>query len=407
LWLLRGSCVSIRINQHMLRVYRYRLYPTRAQDAALRWTCERLRELYNAALEERRDAYRRQGASLSGYGQMAELKAVREARPEYAGIHVHLLQDAITRLDRAYRAFFRRLKAGERPGFPRFRGRDRYTSFTFKDAKNRNGVRLCATGSRLDLTGIGKVKIKLHRPMEGRLKQVTVALGGDGHWYASMCCSDVPAKPLPEVGASIGIDLGITAFAALSDGTLLANPRYYERTQGRISRAQRVASRRRNKRSNRRHKAVAILRAQHDRLRRTRLDFHHKVALGLVRRFDSIAVEALNIKGLAAGILAKQVHDAAWGQFISILASKAECAGRELIKVDPRGTSQICSECGCEVRKKLSVRVHDCPHCGYVADRDHNAARNVEQRAGHARRGGLINGSPEDPRSPSIAVLGR
>jgi putative transposase len=370
------------------RAYRYRLYPTRAQDERLRWTLERLRELYNASLEERREAYRRQRATLSGYGQMAEIKAVREARSEYAEIHVHLLQDAITRLDRAYRAFFRRLKSGETPGSPRFRGRGRYSSFTFKDAKNRNGVRLCAEGRRLDLTGIGKVKIKLHRPMEGRLKQVTVTLDGDGHWYACMCCEAVPARQLPATDESVGVDVGISTFAALSNGELVANPRHYERVQAKLRRTQRIVARRRNKRSNRRRRAVAVLRAQHARIGRSRLDFHHKVALGLVERFDRIAVEGLNVKGLARGRLAKQVNDAAWGQFISILASKAECAGRELVKVDPRGTSQICSECGEEARKDLSVRIHDCPHCGYVADRDINAARNIH-RLGHSLRGGL------------------
>jgi putative transposase len=390
----------------MLRVYRYRLYPTRAQDERMRWTCERLRELYNAALEERREAYRRQGESLSGYGQMAELKAVREARPEYGGIHVHLLQDVLTRLDRAYRAFFRRLKAGEKPGFPRFRGRGRYTNFTFKDCKTKKHW-LVAGGNRLSLAGIGNIKIKLHRPMEGRLKQVSVTLDGDGHWYACMCCDEVPTKPLPATGHTVGIDVGITTFATLSTGEQIANPRHYERAQTKLRRAQRIVARRRNKRSNRRRKAVNLLRGAHDKIRRARLDCHHKVAADLVRRFDSIAVEDLNIKGLAGGMLAKQVHDAAWAQFTQVLASKAECAGREFIKVDPRGTSQICSECGAGVPKNLRVRVHDCPHCGYVADRDHNAARNVEQRAGHARRGGMSDGSPEDPRSPFLAVCGR
>jgi putative transposase len=391
----------------MLRTYRYRIYPTRAQGERLRWTFERLRELYNAALEERRDAYRRQGETLSSYSQAAEIKAVREVRPEYAEIHVHLLQDAITRLDRAYRSFFRRIKSGEKAGFPRFRGRGRYRSFTFKDAKNRNGVRLCADGKRLNLTGIGRVKIKLHRPTQGRLKQVTVVLSGDGHWYACLCCDDVPARPLAAVDNRVGIDVGITHFATLSTGEHIANPRYYERAQVSLARSQRIVSRRRNKRSGRRRKAVALLAKQHDRVRRARLDFHHKVARDIVRRFDDIAVERLNVKGLARGRLAKQVNDAAWAQFTAILSSKAECAGREFIAVDPRGTSQTCSECDGEVRKDLSVRVHDCPHCGYVTDRDHNAARNVEKRAGHARRGGMIDGSPEEPRSLCLAVASR
>lgn len=390
----------------MRRVYRYRLYPTRAQDEQMRWTLERLRELYNAALEERRGAYRLSGVTLSGYGQMSELKDVRTERPEYLGIHSHLLQDVITRLDRAYQAFFRRLKSGGKPGFPRFRGRGRVTSFTFKDAKNRNGARLVVGGKRLNIVGIGKVKIKMHRPMAGTLKQISIVLDGDGHWYACMSCDGVPAEPLPKTGQSVGIDVGIKTFATLSNGEQITNPRFYERAQRKLARAQRTVSRRK-RRSNRRHKAVVRLRSQHDRIRKTRRDFQHKVARGLVGRFDSIAVEALNIKGLAGGMLAKQVTDAAWAQFIQILSDKAECAGRELVRVDPRGTSQDCSECGCEVRKDLSVRVHNCPHCGYVTDRDVNAARNVAHRAGHARRGGLSVGRSVEPRSPVLAACGR
>jgi putative transposase len=385
----------------MLRVYRYRLYPTRAQDERMRWTCERLRELYNGALEERRNAYSQQGRAISGYQQMAELREVRAVREEYASIHVHLLQDAITRLDRAYRAFFRRVKTGEKAGFPRFRGRGRYTSFTFKDAKNRNGAALDAKTKRLRLTSIGDVKIKLHRKPEGVIKQVTVTLGGDGNWYACLCCEGVPVQSLPATGQSIGVDVGIKAFATLSNGEQVANPRHYERAHAGLRRAQRRLARRKRG-SNRRRKAVLLLRAQHDRVRRCRLDFHHKVALGLVRRFDSIAVEKLNIKGLARGMLAKQVQDAAWGGFLTILRSKAECAGREVWEVDPRGTSQRCSGCGTVVPKSLRVRVHDCSSCGLVLDRDENAARNIHA-AGHAVRGGLSNGHPVEPRSPLLA----
>src|SRR5690606_15294946 len=173
-------------------------------------------------------------------------------------------------------------------------------------------------------------------------------LDGDGHWYACFCCDDVPAQPLPATGQSVGVDVGIKSFATLSSGEQIENPRYYERAQANLRRAQRCVARRKRG-SNRRRKAVLLLRKQHDKIRRTRLDFHHKVALGLVRRFDVIAVEKLNIKGLARGMLAKQVQDAAWGGFVTILQGKAECAGREVWQVDPRGTSQRCSKCGTTV----------------------------------------------------------
>ena len=386
----------------MVRVYRYRLYPTRVQEAALRETLERLRELYNAALQHRRDAYRKQGESVSAYGQMRELASVREVRPEFASIHTHLLQDAITRLDRAYRAFFRRVKAGETPGFPRFKGRGRYRTFTFKDAANHNGVRLLAGGKRVKLAGIGNVKVKLHRLVEGRIKQASVSLDGDGHWYIAFACVDVPTRPLPPLDTSVGIDVGITTFAALSDGTTVDNPRPYEMAQRSLVTAQRRVSRRKRG-SKRRRKAVELLAKQSARVQRVRIDFHHKTAHAIVQRFGSIAVEDLNVRGLARMRLAKQVHDAGWAQFTTILASKAESAGREFYRVDPRGTSQECSGCQQRVPKGLHVRVHACPHCGLVEDRDVNAAVNVQAR-GHRARGGASCKRPVESRSPFLAT---
>lgn len=371
----------------------------------MRETLSRLQELYNAALQHRREAYRSRGLTVSAYAQMAELRGVREARPEYAEIHTHLLQDAITRLDRAFRAFFRRCKSGENPGFPRFKGRDRYRTFTFKDAANHNGVRLAAGGKRVKLAGIGNVKVKLHRPVEGRIKQASVTLSGDGLWYIAFACADVAAKPLQATGKSVGIDVGLTTFAALSDGTMVGNPRPMVAARHDVAKAQRKVSRRKRG-SHRRRKAVALLARQHDRVRRVRLDFHHNVALDVVQRFDAIVVEDLNVKGLACGMLAKSVHDAGWARFTTILAAKAESAGREFFAVDPRGTSQECSGCRAVVRKGLHVRVHDCPHCGLVLDRDVNAALNIQGR-GQRLRGGVVDGLAEDPRSLFLAVCGR
>ena len=389
----------------MLRVYRYRLYPTRAQRFALYETCERLRELYNAALQHRRGAYKLQAVRVTKGEQERELRGVRAARPEYAAIHTHLLQDALTRLDRAYRAFFRRVNAGEKPGFPRFKARGRYRTFTFKDAVNRNGVALVAGGKRVRLAGIGNVKVKLHRPIEGRVKQASVTLGGDGHWYIAFVCDDVPAKPLPATGRSVGVDVGITTFAALSDGSLVENPRPFETAQREFADAQRKVARRKRG-SRRRRKAVALLAKHHDRVARVRRDFHHKVALDLVRRFDHIYFEDLNIKGLAGGMLAKQVLDAAWAQFGTITRDKAECAGRWFGRPNPRGTSIDCSGCDTPVPKGLGVRVHSCPHCGLVLDRDVNAARNILSR-GQRDREALSHALSAVPRSPDLAVRGR
>lgn len=376
----------------MLRVYRYRMNPTAAQDAALRWTLARLRELYNAALQERRGAYRLRGKSPSAYDQMRSLGEVRSLRTEYADIHTHLLQDAITRLDYAYRAFFRRVKAGKAPGFPRFKGRGQYHTFTFKDAANDRGAKLVSGGKRVRLAGIGNVKVRLHRPYQGTVKQVSVTLASDGHWYIAFVCDNVPAQPLPETGRDVGIDLGLNAFVATSDGEVISNPRHLQAAQRDIVKAQRRVSRRK-KGSKRRRKAVAILAKKHARVANARRDFHHKVAVGLARTYDAIAIEDLNVKSLARGMLAGAVHDVGWGQFTTILASKAESAGRVLVKVNPAGTSQTCSACLGHVPKDLGVRVHRCPHCGFAEDRDINAALNI-QRLGRSHRGEVSSGHP-------------
>jgi putative transposase len=344
-------------------------------------TLERLRGLYNAALEERRDAYRRQGISVNRAQQTKALTEIKHEQPEYQEIHTHLLQDVVTRLDRAFDAFFRRVKAGEKPGYPRFKGRGQYHSFTFKDAVNGNGAAMCAGGKRLRLSGIGKVKIKVHRPIEGRIKTVSVLLDGDGHWYAVLTCDHVPQRALPDPGhKALGIDVGIEAFATTSDAQRIENPRPLQSAQRELVRAQRKVQRR-EKGSKRRLKAVGALRKAHAKVARTRKDFHHKTALALLRLADILAVEKLNVRGLSRGMLARSVNDAGWGQFLTILCAKAESAGRTVIAVNPAGTSQVCAACGADVPKKLSEREHHCLHCGYRTHRDHNAAQNILRRA--------------------------
>ena len=214
----------------------------------------------------------------------------------------------------------------------------------------------------------------------GRVKQVSVTLQGDGHWYAAFTCERVPLEPLPRTGKSVGLDVGISTFAALSNGEAIENPRPLRRARLDLERAQRRVSRKKRG-SKRRGKARRLLAKKHLKVQRVRKDFHFKTAKNLVETYDLIAMEDLNIKGLAGGMLAKDVHDAAWGQFAQIVSCKASSAGREPIKVNPRGTSQECSACGADVPKALSVRVHHCPPCGYTADRDVNAAQNILTRA--------------------------
>lgn len=385
----------------MLRVYRFRLYPTATQEAALGHTLGLLRAVYNAALEERCEAYRKQGVSITKAMQEKAITEIKHDCPAYATVHTHLLQDVIARLDRAFQAFFRRCKNGEKPGFPRFKGRDRYMTFTFKDAGKGNGAAFVAGGKRIRLSGIGNVKVKVHREMEGALKTIGVTRDGDGYWYA-LVTRDVPPTPLPATGQEAGLDVGLYSFVATSNGDTVANPRPLETARIRVERAQRKVSRRR-KGSVRRRKARQELARAHAHIRNVRKDFHHKTTRDLVRRYDWIAVEDLNVKGLAGGMLARSIHDAGWAQFLGILIAKAEEAAREVIRVNPAGTSQQCSTCGATVPKDLSVRVHRCQHCGYVADRDVNAAQNI-LRLGRSLRGAAPVGDGADPRSLYLAA---
>jgi len=333
------------------------------------------RELYNAALEHRRHVYHRTGQSVSKYAQMAELKDVKKVRPEYADIDAQVLEGVLKRLGAAFDAFFRRVRQGGPAGYPRFKGRDRYRSIVFRQT----GWKL--DGRRLTLRGIGTLRLFLSRPIEGAIKNLTLRRDSCGDWFVSFSCDDVPAKALPETGATIGLDLGITNFIATSDGETIDNPRPFVAAEHRLAIAQRKRSKqeRGGARYRQQSRHVAKL---HRKVARIRRDFHFKTAVDLVRRYDVIAVEDLNVVGLARMRLSKHVNDAGWGQFIEILRAKAEEAGRTVVAVNPNGTSQACSGCGCEVRKRLGVRTHGCPDCGLVLDRDVNAARNILTRAG-------------------------
>jgi putative transposase len=355
----------------MMRAYVFRLYPTKAQIFALNGQLAGACDLYNAALQERRDAYRRAGVSLNYYHQAAFLKDMRaEGLIDVANFSA--CQAVLMRLQRAMQAFFRRVKAGEKPGYPRFRAKARYDSLTFPSY--RDGIAL-TTSNKIRIQGVGKVRIKQHREILGEIKTVTVKRRA-AKWYAVLTCDIPAAAVLPATGLAVGVDVGITDFATLSDDSPpLANGRFAKRGQAGLRIAQRRVARRK-KGSNARKKAVRILQVAHARIGNQRADMHHKAANGLVAKYDVICVEDLNIKGLAGGMLAKHVLDCGWGSFLSKLAYKAESAGRTLVKVNPRGTSQRCSRCGRQVFKKLSERWHDCS-CGLSVGRDVNAARNI------------------------------
>jgi putative transposase len=356
----------------MRKSYKYRLFTTRAQEQALDVQLGEACRLYNAALQERRDAYQYSGLSLNYYDQANQLKAIRSTG-DLGLANYSACQDVLRRVEKTFNAFFRRVKAGiEKPGFPRFKSRKRFDSYTFPSYGD--GCRL--TGTRLYLQGVGHVKVKLHRPVDGVIKTITVKRAC-GKWY--VCFSvEIEIAPLPVTDTSTGIDVGLTAFATLADGTEIANPRYYRRAQAKLRLCQRRVARRKRGSKNRR-KAVLLLQKAHAKVKNQRADFQHKVARTLVNTYGMIAVEDLNIKGLASGMLAKSVLDAGWGSFLDKISYKAAEAGRVLVESFAGGTSQECL-CGAAVPKTLGMRWHLCVSCGLSAPRDHVSAQLIERR---------------------------
>ena len=373
-WKVSTHCA---LNACVILTYRYRLLPTKRQYGALETILESQRQLYNAALEERIDAYRKAGLTRTYVDQTKALTELRQSDPEYCALPVKLQRATLKRLDEAYKGFFRRVKAGGKPGFPRFRGKGWFDSFGFREF---SGVSL--KESRLRFKGMpGALRVHLHRPIpaEAVIKSCTFRREAKG-WHVAFA-TEVPTPPLRRVDRAVGVDLGITTFAALSDGAFIPSLKAARRTERRLRVVQRALSRKRRG-SRSRLKARAALARCHAATARQRANHLHQASARLMRDYDVIAIEALNVKALARSRLAKDVHDASWARFISMLRYKTEWAGARLVEVDPRNTTQDCSGCGIRVPKQLSDRQHECPHCGLSIDRDLNAARNILHRAG-------------------------
>lgn len=355
------------------------MYPNANQQRELETMIETHRRLYNACLEQRKTSYETSKKSVKYKEQSAWFKLERATNPYFARLNFSSAQATMRRLEKAYAAFFRRVKAGLEPGYPRFKGRDRFNTVEFPT--HGDGNRLI--GNRLRVQHVGTIRVNVHRPHEGTIKTVSVTNDG-GKWYVVLSCDLQEVVVEPNGLPSVGIDLGLEHFLTTSDGEHVANPRLLKKELPNLKREQRSFDRKKKGGSNRRkqRKRVATI---HTRVKNLRREFHYTTANRLVRRYGTIAVESLNIVGMLRNHrLARSISDAGWHGFLNTLRNKAEMAGCVVVEVDCRGTSQECSRCGETVRKNLSVRVHDCPSCSLVLQRDVNAARNILARARQA-----------------------
>jgi len=355
-----------------MRTYKFRIYPNKEQEEKFIFTLDSCRELYNVALQQRRDVYLSTKKTISCYFQQKELPLLREQFPEYKSIHSHVLRNVLKRVDSAFMGFFRRVKIkGEKAGYPRFKSKNGYDSFCYPQG----GFKL--SGIKIKLFKIGYIKINLHRdiPENSQIKMCTIKREG-AHWYCIFVIDVQISNPeKKQINKSTGIDLGLTDFMVLSNGTKIKNPKYFRQSEEKLKAIQSKYSKGKSK------KIRKQLTGLHRKIVNQRKDFQHKLSRQLVNDYDLISYEDLKIKHMIEDNkyhLQKHITDASWGRFIHMLKYKAEEAGVWCVGVDPRGTTQKCSHCGSDVPKKLHVRSHKCA-CGFEATRDHNAALNIHK----------------------------
>jgi len=359
----------------MRLTYKYRLFPTSAQRTSLERVLELCRLVYNETLATRKNAYEQEGKSLNLYATNKLLTQWKVDKPVLRDVHSQVLQNVQERVELAFQAFFRRVKSGEEPGYPRFKGYGRYDSFIFKQS----GFKI--VGDKLTISKVGDIRIKLHRDICADIKMLTIQRDTVGNFYACFSC-ECSNNPLPTNHNVVGIDLGLTIFAYFSNGDKIGRQRWMKVDQDDISRLQRKKERF-AKGSPERRKVVHALRHAYQRVANRRTNFAHQESRKLVNEYQFIAFEKLDIKDMQVNrskVISRGIADVAWGQFVQFTTYKAEEAGRGVALVNPRGTTQECSGCGSIVPKDLKVRIHDCPHCGLRLNRDHNAALNILAR---------------------------
>ena len=373
----------------MKTAYKFRMYPNRQQEAQLDLNLETCRHLYNLALADRKYSYETEGISRT-YEDQAAMLVVEKKDGNFTCVFSQVLQDVLRRLDKSFKAFFRRVKNGEKPGYPRFKGVGWYKSFTYPQV----GFKLDC--SKLTLSKIGSIRIFKHREVEGKIKTCTIKKDLLGHWYAILV-SEMEDVPQVEPKVAIGVDVGLKNMVALSDGTAIQYPRYYVQAEKKLAVAQRELSRKKKGSINLQVAKTRVAKL-HQKIQNHRDEFLHQVSRKLVDSADLIVFENLNISGMLKNHhLAKHIQDHAWGKLIQFTQSKAAKAGIVVELVDARYTSQKCSLCGIIVPKTLAERVHRCPNCGLEMDRDINASLNI-------RTLGLRGSAYQDP-TPTLSKL--
>ena len=357
---------------------KYRIYPNGEQEAKLLATLTTCRYTYNNALAERIDKYKNDKTSVSYVDQANHLS---KNKNEYqVNVHSQVLQDTLKRLDKSFKRFFDGLKKGVRVGFPRFKAENRFRSFCYPQS----GFKIINDGTHIRLSKIGDIKLRLSRPIEGKVKTCVVVRDVD-QWFVVLTCEQSEKEPIISNKPSIGIDVGIEKLATLSNGSIIENPRVLVKTQEKLAQQQRWLSRKKKGSKNRIKQRIKVAKL-HRKIRRQRDDFLHKISTHLATNYGTIAFEELNIRGMLKNhCLAKHISDASWNKLIQLTTYKAESAGGQVVKVDAKYTSQNCSGCGERVSKTLADRIHRCHRCGLVMDRDENAAVNILNRVGSTR----------------------
>jgi len=327
--------------------------------------------MYNDTLALRKDAWNERHENISYFSCYPYLKLWREETPDYKDINTQVLQDAQHRVDLALKGFFKRVKSGGAPGFPRFKSFGRYNSISY----TQHGFHVF--DNYIYLHKIGDIKVIFHRPVEGDIKQINIKRTSTNKWFISIMCDNIPAKNVPESIKSVGIDVGLETFAMLSDGLYFKTPKFEKNEKRNLSKAHTKFSRNlKNAISRKKYKRIAA--RIYERISNKRENFIQQVSRYIVNNYKNICFENLDIADMIQGShLAKSIKDASWGKLINYTTYKAEEAGRTVILVDPKNTSQVCSKCGQIVSKDLSIRIHDCPNCGLKIDRDLNASINI------------------------------